>query len=44
VTDPGPYGGYTIRDVCACQCHRVGNPEDVMCGCNGDQCLDWEDE
>ncbi len=33
MTDPGPYGGGTIQDVCDCRCHRVGNPEDVMCRC-----------
>jgi hypothetical protein len=30
-------GGYTITDLCSCWCHRISNPEDVMCAC-GDDC------
>jgi hypothetical protein len=33
VSAAGPVGGYTIRDLCDCRCHRVGNPEDIACGC-----------
>ena len=34
MTAPGPLGGWTVQDVCECRCHRVGNPEDVLCrGC-----------
>lgn len=42
MTAPGPLGGWTVADVCECRCHRVGNPEDVLCRCR--DCVEGVEE